>query len=526
MEFSFFTTDNKSGYKTTAKWFSKNYPEEYSKIITYPPNINIETSFKEKIWFYYNKLIKRPECKTCGNEIKFRERFDVPYGEFCSLNCINENKDEMTKRQKKTFQKKYGIDFYPQHKDFMDKQKKTKLERYGDENYNNLRKNKETKLIRYGDEKYCNHSSYEKTCIEKYGIKNFSKTTLFSDIINEKFKQIYEQLKIKNVNKNELEIFCEKCNENYRILKHQLFGRLKCETELCTICNPIGQAQRSGHEKKLSEFLTLLDVEHIPSYRKLKNGKEIDIFIPHSNLGIEIDGLYWHNELFTDPDYHLKKTNECRKQEIDLIHIFEDEWIQKNEIIKSIIKNRLGITKNVIYARKCVIKELDTKTSSYFLNQNHIQGNVNSKVRLGLYYNDTLVSVMTFSMGRIIMGGKKDEWELTRFVNLINTNVVGAASKLFKHFIKVYNPNKIVSYSDIRLFKGGMYEKLGFKYISQSKPNYWYVINGFRYHRFNFRKGVLIKEGFDVNKTEREIMFDRKIYRIYDCGNIRWEYSN
>ena len=91
--------------------------------------------------------------------------------------------------------------------------------------------------------------------------------------------------------------------------------------------------------------------------------------------------------------------------------------------------------------------------------------------------------------------------------------------------MKEYSPEKVVSYSDIRLFDGGLYEKLNFKRISQSKPNYWYVINGIRYHRFNFRKSILVKEGYDKNKTEKEIMFERKYYRIYDCGAIRWEYS-
>ena len=136
-----------------------------------------------------------------------------------------------------------------------------------------------------------------------------------------------------------------------------------------------------------------------------------------------------------------------------------------------------------------------------------------------------MVSLMTFSKGRIIMGGKKDEWELTRFCNLLDTNVIGAANKLFQYFLKTYHPEKVISYSDIRLFKGEMYEKLGFTKISQSKPNYWYVINGMRYHRFNFRKSILLKQGYDTDKTERDIMFDRKIYRIYDCGNIKWEFN-
>ena len=124
------------------------------------------------------------------------------------------------------------------------------------------------------------------------------------------------------------------------------------------------------------------------------------------------------------------------------------------------------------------------------------------------------------------MGGKKNEWELNRFSNKLNTNVVGGASKLLNYFIKLYQPMKLISYSDIRLFDGGMYEKLGFTKISQSKPNYWYIINDTRKHRFNYRKSILVKEGYDKNMTEQKIMFNRKIYRIYDCGNIRWEINH
>jgi hypothetical protein len=173
-----------------------------------------------------------------------------------------------------------------------------------------------------------------------------------------------------------------------------------------------------------------------------------------------------------------------------------------------------------------VVKEITSKVSTKFLNDNHIQGNVNSKIKLGLFKDETLVSVMTFSKGRIIMGGKDTEWELNRFCNLLNHNVIGGASKLLKYFVKTYQPNKIVSYSDIRIFDGGMYNKLEFKKISQSKPNYWYVVNDLRKHRFGYRKSILVKDGFDKNMTEQQIMFNRKIYRIYDCGNIRWEYTN
>jgi hypothetical protein len=525
MDFSFFITDNKSGYKTQEKWLSRNHPDLYVKIINYSKDLNLNLNFKEKIWFYYNNLTERPKCKTCGREVKFRNRFDKPYGDFCSLNCINTNKEEMVKRQKETFQKKYKIDFYPQHKDFLKKQRQTKLLRYGDENYNNSRKMINTKFTIYGSENYCNHEKYVETCKKKYGIENFSKTKEFKNIMDDRFRKLYPDVDIIKILKNKIEIKCNSCNKVNEIEKYLLYGRVKYNQIICPECNPIGQSQKSGYEDEISKFLNQLNINHKSSDRKVLNKQELDILIEEYGIAIEFDGIFWHNELFLPSDYHLQKTIKCQEKNIELIHIFEDEWVNKKEIVKSIIKNRLKKTNQSFFARKCEIKEINSDICKIFLNENHIQGNVNSKIKIGLYYQNNLISVMTFSKGRILMGGKENEWELTRFCNKININVVGAAGRLFKYFIKQYLPTKIVSYSDIRLFNGGMYENLGFKRISQSKPNYWYVINGQRYHRFNFRKTVLVREGFDKNKTEKEIMFDRKIYRIYDCGHIRWEYN-
>lgn len=525
MDFSFFTTNNKAGHKTREKWLSTNHPEEYKEIINYSNQFKLDFSFKEKIWFYFNNLTERPKCITCKKEIKFRERFDIPYGEFCSVECINSNKEEMISRQKKTFNLKYNIDFYPQHKEFLEKRAKTKFERYGDENFNNLEKGKTTKLERYGSKKYVNTDKYKTTCLKKYGVDNYSKSKNFQKKINSAYKSLYPDIKFTKIDKLMVSIKCPVCEKEGLMTKQLLYERNKRGYEICIHCNPVGQASRSGQELKLSEFLSELNVPHERSNRSVLSKHELDIFIPDYKLAVEFDGLYWHNELFVTNDYHLNKTVECQEKGINLIHIFEDEWTNKKEIVKSIIKNKLNKTDLSIYARKCIIKEISSDDSKEFLDNNHIQGKVNSKIRLGLFYNDELVSVMTFSKGRVIMGGKKDEWELNRFCNKINTNVVGASGRLFNYFLKKYCPQKIVSYSDIRLFDGHMYYKLGFNQISQSKPNYWYIINGMRYYRFNFRKGILMKEGFDTNKTEKEIMFERKIYRIYDCGNIRWEFN-
>ena len=277
-------------------------------------------------------------------------------------------------------------------------------------------------------------------------------------------------------------------------------------------------------ENELFLFLTNLGLNVEQHNRTLLNGKEIDIYIPSHNIAIEYNGLYWHNELHKTNDYHLSKTQECDKLGVQLIHIFEDEWLYKQEIVKSRIENILGLTPNKIYGRKTEIKEVSSKDSKIFLNENHIQGNVNSKIKLGLYYNDELVSLMTFGNLRKIMGSKTNEgsYELLRFCNKLNSSIIGGADKLLKHFIKHYSPKEIISYADRRWSKGDLYEKLGFKFIANTPKSFSYIINNKREYRFKYRKDVLVEQGYDSTKTSNQIMLERKIYRIYDCGNKKY----
>lgn len=269
-------------------------------------------------------------------------------------------------------------------------------------------------------------------------------------------------------------------------------------------------------EKELKDFIKSLNIEIVTNTKKIISPLELDIFIPSHNIAIEFNGLYWHNEIYKDNDYHLNKTQLCEEKGIQLIHIFEDEWLDKQDIVKSRLKNILGLTSNKIYARKCIIKEVSSKDTKKFVNDNHIQGNVNSKYCFGLYHNDELVSVMTFSKRPMI---NNKEFELLRFCNKLNTTVVGGANKLLQHFIKTYQPKEIISYADRRWSRGNLYEKLGFKFTHNSKPNYSYVIGKNRENRFKYQKHKLIKEGYDSNKSEHNIMLERGIYRIYDCGN-------
>jgi len=203
--------------------------------------------------------------------------------------------------------------------------------------------------------------------------------------------------------------------------------------------------------------------------------------------------------------------------------------MSKQEIVKSRILNLLGKTPNKIYARKCEVKEInDNKLVRDFLENNHQQGFVGSQIKLGLFYNNELVSLMIFGSKRKFMKQNNSDnvYEMLRFCNKLNTSVIGGADKLFKYFIKNYQPKEVISYADRSWSQGELYKKLGFEFVSKTPPNYYYVIDGFRKHRFGFRKDKLISDGFDSNKSEHEIMLERKIYRIYDSGSLKFKFDS
>jgi very-short-patch-repair endonuclease len=296
---------------------------------------------------------------------------------------------------------------------------------------------------------------------------------------------------------------------------------------ICRVCHPtINNGGQSIEEAELVKYINSLKVNMKVQDRHQIYPQELDIYCDDEKIAIELDGIYWHSFVSgnKDPNYHVDKTLACKAKGIRLIHIFEDEWLFKQEIVKSRLKNILGLTENKIYARKCIIKEISSKESKEFLNNNHIQGNVNSKINIGLFYNNELVSLMCFNKPRLGIGVKYDGYELSRFCNKLDYIVIGGADKLLKYFIKNYQPKQIISYADRRWSQGKLYEKLCFDKIKVNKPNYSYIFNKERKHRFNFRKEVLKKQGFETkNKTEHGIMLDRKIYRIYDCGTITYK---
>jgi hypothetical protein len=231
--------------------------------------------------------------------------------------------------------------------------------------------------------------------------------------------------------------------------------------------------------------------------------------------------------LFKDKNYHLNKTIECEKQNIQLIHIFEDEWSLKKDIVKSRLKNILGLTENKIYARKCIIKEVSVKETRDFIDDNHLQGKINSNINIGLFHDNELISLMCFGGRRKILNNNSSEsnYELLRFVNKLGYNVIGGASKILKYFIKTYQPKEIISYADRRWSNGNLYEKLNFTEEKKSPPSFYYVNNKIRESRFKYQKHRLKQLNLMVDESlsATDNMLLNGFHRIFDCGTKKYK---
>jgi hypothetical protein len=284
----------------------------------------------------------------------------------------------------------------------------------------------------------------------------------------------------------------------------------------------------SKGETEVYEYIKSLGILDIEQSKYL-GGIEIDIYSDEYKVGIEYNGLYWHSELNgRDKTYHIHKTEYCESKGIKLIHIFEDEWRDKQDIVKSRLKNLFNKSGNRLYARNCEIREIETKVKSEFLKKYHIQGNDKSKVKLGAFYKDELVSVCTFSDKRISLGSRSENgvYELNRFCSIFDTTIIGILPKFLAYLKNNSNVTKVITYADRRYSsKNNVYESVGFNYVSTTKPNYFYMKDySERKHRFNYTKGKFVQMGGDKKLTEWENAVNMGFDRIWDCGSYKYEY--
>jgi hypothetical protein len=301
----------------------------------------------------------------------------------------------------------------------------------------------------------------------------------------------------------------------------QMFHNCRFHTKICDQCHPTSKI--SNAENDLAEFISqnIYSGPMLRSDYEIISPLELDIVLPELKIAIEYCGLYWHSELAGKTRwYHRSKLELCEKAGYRLITVFEDEWVNKRPIVESMLRNVLGKTNQRVFARKCEVRELDDVTE--FLNENHIQGRGRSSVKYGLFHEGELISVMTFICGEV--SRKVSGWDMNRFATKIGYNVVGGASKLFKAFVKGYQPGVVISYADLRWGTGNVYGHVGFVNAGNTVPNYWYFKTNdiVRRHRFGLRKQA--HEPKDV--TEADLRYSEGWNRIWDCGHAKWVWTS
>jgi hypothetical protein len=523
----------------------------------------IEKSIKYKLYTSYGYENGEYYCRKCKLKKNNLEKWGVE--NVFQLDSVKE-------KSKKTNLEKLGVEFISQSKEIQEKIKKNNLEKFGKEHHLQkkeiLEKQKKTNLEKWGVDNVSKSEEIKdrksKTFIDKYGVTNNLQSEIIKNNIKsnyiEKFgvdcnlksdecKEKIRETNIKrygfdNPSKNEIiklqikksvtdtlhkiilenkkdfisidsdnkifKIECSDCLNEFEIPYSIYYSRKRINTCICTICKPI-DSHRSGKEIKLYNFIkSIYPGEIIQNFRI--DRKEIDIYLPDFKLGFEFNGVYWHSDVYKEKTFHIEKSEFFEEKEIRIFHIWEDDWDEKSDILKSQIQNLLGKS-SIIMARKCEVREInDSVLVKDFLDKNHIQGWVNSKVKVGLFFDSELVSLMTFDKfeGRKKM--KLNEWNLNRFCNKSGFSVSGGASKLLTFFTKTYLPARIISYSDKDWSRGILYEKLGFQKVYETKPDYKYLVDFKRVHKSNFKKSI-------TGLSESEL----DLPRVWDCGKIKWE---
>ena len=512
--------------------------------------------FNHDLKAYYDKYIEpgvEHKCKFCGKQTKFHN-LRIGYSTTCgSKECAHKkeeetrfkkyegsywseaSKEKMLNNYQVTMMTRYGVKHNWSSKELREiGQYRTCELKYGDRNYNNPEKMKETRA-NWNEEKKERFKKHQSEVIRETYKNSPDIVKRIQEKRNKKKAEI--ETKIHLFYENQIEEW-NRCNSEkirakrlsvhvYRCLdcgevfveynRSRVQNRQYNGYGLCPKCHNLVSGSRHENEilKIINEFY---DGEVIQHDRNVLNGKELDIYLPKVNLAIEFDGLYWHRD---DKNSALWKTEECEKNGVHLLHIWENEWIHKRNIVIDRIKSLLGLNER-IFARKTKIKKLDDKTYREFVEKYHIQGYVRAKYVYGLIYGDELIAIASFGASRF----RTNETELLRYCSKAGVSVIGGMKKLVKHFKEYTNMTEVISYAD-RRYTTKLHSVYGNNCIGITPPGYHYFYAGVVYNRIKFQKhklktNILTKDFYDEKLTEKEICELSGLYRIYDCGQLKY----
>ena len=391
---------------------------------------------------------------------KIKEGDAIPEGFVKGMLLSDVLKQERSAKAKETFLKKYGVDNPAKSKDVLAKMQKTNLEKYG---------------VEYSAQADVVKEKVKKTNLERYGVEY----SFQADLVKDKIKATnLERYGVDNSSKS------------------------------AVIKNKIVESNRKnlGVDYPM-QSREVMDKSRVTSFEKYgtEYPNQSDIVKQHiKESSLRLYGVE-----------HPFMSKLARDSGYNVIHVFD--WDNEDKII-NLLRDR-----DTVYARKCDIRLVDSVECNQYLMTYHLQDKCNSQtIRLGLYYNNQLVSLMTFGVARY---NKKYEYELLRYC--ASHNVVGGANKLFKYFVDNYKPNSIISYCDTSKFSGKVYDMLGFKIDTVNAPScHWYSVKENKHITDNLLRmqgyDRLFKENHGKGTSNEELILARGYLPVYDCGQATY----
>ena len=434
---------------------------------------------------------------------------------------------EISNSRRQTCRDRYGVDNPMQSEEIQRKAQETDLIRYGNRHHitsDEVRaKSNDTMIRRYGtihpNQLEAIQEKRRQTCMIKYGVDHPWKSKEFI----ENLRLEYERSLGHWPGQDSGSIAKRKQTNIERYGVPASFLLPENQEKARDAMLKAGHHRISKINKKFQELLNSLGIQSTLEYR-IEN-KFYDICVPDRHIVIEIDPTWTHcseGNMYEDIDknYHKEKSEIAKRNGFHCIHVFDwDDW---DKIISIIY------TEHKIYARNCEIIYLESSECDSFLHMNHLQGTVSGQSAcIGLVYDEKLVEVMTFGQPRY---NRSYQWELLRLATQSGYQVVGGASKLFKHFVDDIHPESIITYCNFSKFTGKVYERLGFKHVRNNAPNIWWC----RGEKKVISNTLLNQRGYDQlfgtdygkGTSNHDLMMKHHWRPVYDCGQGVYEWIN
>jgi len=487
---------------------------------------------RERIHWLQRGFHAYPNCEQCQQPLSsknFRINYaGGQYTRFCGYSCSARNREVRAQREATVLQK-YGSVQYLGSAHARQKIRATNLERYGTVTPHPWQSNAHDALL-----------------LKKYGSLHPVDIPGRSDRITRSLitQNIDTGKTLSSIKACEMRR-CVSCENPERALDHNRdvlenvplrWRHLDCGHQYeCAITDgdiTVCPACHSGASAlELSLRRSILEICPDAEFKKqglLSGKKELDIWIPSCQVAIEFNGIYWHSVLRgCTRNYHLDKTKECLKEGIQLIHIWENQFLTRERVVLSIITNAIGQSQRRVGARQCTVRAISPAESRAFVSQNHISDAVAAAVHLGLFFGDELLQVMTFGRARFT---KNVEWEILRLCSAPGVQVQGGAGRLFKYFCRYWNPKSVVSFSDRCIGEGQVYQQLGFCRDGTTQPSYFWANTSCaatlsRYQSQRRHLQTLLGKEFDPLLSESENMRAAGWFKLWNCGHVRWIWS-